>query len=1279
VKIDKRVNKALKLQQDGHLLEAGELFCQILKKNPFDFAALHSMGVVALLLKGQEKALEYLDRAININPNFAPTWHNRALALQKLGRNADALRSCEEALKIDPGFRESIILRDALVRESNAPPSGELPPELAAKLAQLSQEALGLQHAGRASEAEAMFLKVLEQKPWDFVSLYSLGVIAQQKGEPLRALDYFDATVKGNPQFAPNWYNRGSVLQALKRSAEALEDYDRALQIDPRYCEALVNRGAVLQEMDRHHEALENYDRLLEFAPDNDKALGNKGILLTEFKRYDEASDTFEKLLKVNPDFNYGPGLLCFANMHSCNWAGFAEMAEKLGADVRAGKSVTKTLGLLACSDSPEEHLLCSRIFARNMFPVKEPLWRGERYRHEKIRIAYLSPDFREHPVGHLTAGIFEAHDRSRFETIAISLGIDDKSALRSRIALAFDRFIDVRQKNSADIAALLRSLEVDIVVDLAGYTADSRTAVLSYRPAPIQVNYLGYPSTLGVDYLDYILADRQVIPEEHRQYFDEQVVYLPDTYLPTDSALQIASRTPTREEFGLPSEGFVFCSFNHAYKINPTVFDAWMRILEKVPGSVLWLMKLNNSAEGNLRREAEARGIDPARIIFATRVPKVEDHLARYRLAGLFLDTTPYNAHTTASDALFAGLPVLTYLGNAFPGRVAAGLLNAIGLPELVTHSLEAYENAAVALALDAPRLQEIRNRLLVNRETRPLFDTKRMCRNLESAYLGMWERWQRGEAPESFSVEAPSPDQGIAVAAKEAASLPDQGSDVATPSPARESAVTPPSPAQDGLLHLQGGALEGDGYSWSLPATGSIVVDGVFFQLAGSGIARVWMNLLEEWSRSGFGQRIVILDRGRTPRFAGLRYLDTPPLNYADLEGDRKLLQQICDREQAELFISTYYTTPLKTKSVLLLYDMIPELFGMDMNTPQWSQKTQAIRYASHYITISKSTAVDLLRNSDKEAYDLAIAHCGCNFHPPAKEEVALFLKEKGIDRPYFMLSGSRNDYKNAVLFFAAFARFGDRRKEFAIVCTGGDMQLEEQCAVHVGEAQVHLLRVTDQELQCAYGGALALVYPSLYEGFGMPPLEAMACGSPVITTPKASLPEVCGDAVIYVDPDRPAVEEMYRALLDVLDPGKRQDLVEKGFRQAAGFSWSNMARTIAANLSRWYPGAKPEAVQVPAAAAPQPLPLQQSVEIAFGLFNAGDLAGAGAVCAGLIDQQVKNFYPFYLSGLIAGQGQNWSLARRHLQEALELSEGVPAARVAEVTARLAELPQG
>jgi predicted O-linked N-acetylglucosamine transferase (SPINDLY family) len=510
----------------------------------------------------------------------------------------------------------------------------------------------------------------------------------------------------------------------------------------------MINRSNLYYEIKQHVKAIESFADAVKVNPLSDKALAGQGIILTEMNRYEDAIPLFERMLEANPNFDYGRGLLFHAEQHSCDWTRFEESREVIENGIRAGERVCKTLPFMSLSNSPEDLFKCVRIFADHLFPSKsKPLWQGEKYKHDKIRLAYISPDFREHPVGHLMAGIIEHHDKSKFETIGISLGLDDNSTLRSRFKNAFSQFIDVRSRKSWDIAETIRNLEVDILVDLAGYTADSRTDVFAYRPAPIQVNYLGYPGTLGVDYMDYILADRQVIPEDQQVFYSEKVAYLPDAYLPTDSSLKISDKTPTREDMGLPATGVIFCSFNHDYKINPAMFDVWMSILDQVPNSILWLMKLNEPAQRNLRKEAEKRGINPDRLIFATRVPLVEDHLARYRLADLFLDTSPYNAHTTASDALLVGLPVLTYLGNTFSGRVAASLLTAIGMPELITNSLEEYQALAIKLAKDSQLLSELKTKLLANQKVYPLFKTDLFCQNMEKVFIHMMDDHQNNK----------------------------------------------------------------------------------------------------------------------------------------------------------------------------------------------------------------------------------------------------------------------------------------------------------------------------------------------------------------------------------------------------------------------------------------------------------------------------------------------------------------------------------------------------
>ena len=615
-------------------------------------------------------------------------------------------------------------------------------------------EAINLQNGGRVPDAIRVFNDVLAQDPNNAAALYSLALIAHHAGDQATALAMVDRGVAVAPGYAPMHFVRGAILQAAGQKEHALAAYDDALRVQPDYTEVLINSGALLRDMLRHLEALERFNRVLHINPDHVGALANCAIMLTEFKQGEEAIKRFERLLQLAPDFDYGLGLLYYEQLHICDWRDANRLPQQIIDGVVQGKRTCKTLALMAVTDQASVHLEAARTFGSHMYPTAPVrLWNGERYRHKKIRIAYVSPDLREHPVGHLMAGIFELHDKNRFETYAISLGVDDGSRLRSRMLNAFDHFIDVRGWGSAQIAQLMREHEIDVAIDLAGYTSDSRTDVFSYRPCPAQVGYLGYPGTLGVPYMDYILADQYVIPESDQKYYVEEVVYLPDTYLPTDASLKISDRTPTRADCGLPEDAVVFCSFSHDYKINPHLYDVWMRILARVPNSVLWLMSRNETSKTNLRKEAEASGVSGDRILFAERVKHVEDHLARYRQADLFLDTSPYNAHTTAADALMGGLPVLTCMGHSFPSRVAGSLLHAIGMEELATHSWEDYENLAVALVQDRARLADLKSRIKANKDTYPLFDTERFCRNLEAVYTAMWRKTELGGARDALT----------------------------------------------------------------------------------------------------------------------------------------------------------------------------------------------------------------------------------------------------------------------------------------------------------------------------------------------------------------------------------------------------------------------------------------------------------------------------------------------------------------------------------------------
>lgn len=622
----------------------------------------------------------------------------------------------------------------------------------------LLHEALTLQDAQQYDAAEALFKDVLSQDANNVVALYSLGVIvSKQQHDARQALDYFERACTASPSFVMAWNARGVQLQALGRYNEAEDAYKQTVGLDPAFTEGWMNYGILLHTLDKHVDALLAIEKVLEIEPDNPRALANRGILLTQLKQGELAIQTFRRLITVAPDYDEAVGLLLYEQLHACDWQHFDQLRAQIVDGVRAGRRMCSTLALMSMVDSAQDHFLCAQTYAKTLQNKPHPpLWQGEHYQHQRIRIGYLSPDFREHPVGQLMIGIIEGHDQNHFETYAFSLGINDGSSLRSRYQTAFEHFHDVRNYTAEQIARLIRECEIDVLIDLAGYTSDSRSAVLLHRAAPIQVNYLGYPGTMGLPCVDYIIADRHTIPEGNEAYFSEQVVTLPYTYLPTDAGLRASTKTPPRGEYGLPENVLVFCAFNHDFKINPRLFDMWMRILRRVPDSVLWLMARNEPIKNNLRREAEARGIDPARLVFASRVPDKADHLARYRLADLFLDATPYNAHTTCADALQGGLPVITYRGNAFPGRVASGLLAAAGLPELAVDSFEEYENLAVELANDAERRQALHRYLLDNRDRLPLFDTQRFCRDLEFVYATMWQRQQQGLSAESFSIEA-------------------------------------------------------------------------------------------------------------------------------------------------------------------------------------------------------------------------------------------------------------------------------------------------------------------------------------------------------------------------------------------------------------------------------------------------------------------------------------------------------------------------------------------
>ena len=570
-------------------------------------------------------------------------------------------------------------------------------------------------------------------------------------GESLETLEII---LKIDPKIAEAHTNRGYLLNQLARYNEAIESFDRALLIQPDLTDAFSNRGNTLRSLKRYDEAFAAYDKALAIKPDLEGAWLGRGNVFCDLKRYDEAIAAYDNALALKPDLVGAEGERLYAKMHLCDWNNFDAECEHLISSVRNGNANTQPFAFLAIPSSSEDQLRCAKLWITNTNPPSnKPIWRSERYNHDRIRVAYLSADFRQHPVSVSSVGMFECHDKSRFEITAISVGPDDKSEIHKRLGKSFERFIDAKTYSDDQIVSLIKELEIDILVDLAGFTADSRTNIFARRSAPIQVNYLGYPGTMGASYIDYIIADRIVIPENQREFYNEKIVFLPNSYHVNDDKRFISDRAFTRNELGLPSAGFVFCCFNNNYKITPHVFDCWMRILKSVDGSVLWLFEDNVKAANNLRKESIARGVNAERLIFGTRMP-LADHLARHRSADLCLDTLPYNAHSIATDALWANLPLLTCRGETFAGRVAASLLTALNMSELITTTLEDYEALAVDLAMHPAKLEKIKQKLVQNRLTVPLFDTKLSTKHIEAAFTAMYERYQAALAPDHIAI---------------------------------------------------------------------------------------------------------------------------------------------------------------------------------------------------------------------------------------------------------------------------------------------------------------------------------------------------------------------------------------------------------------------------------------------------------------------------------------------------------------------------------------------
>ena len=719
------------LQAQGRLADAEAAFRRILKQTPEHADALHGLGIVSLQRGRPREAVDLIRAALRLESR--PAMHaNLALAQASAGRPADALSSFDRALELDPGFIGALVASGNLLLELRRP-----------------------------SAALATFERALRIDAYDADALNGAGNSLLDLGRGAEAAVHYSKAIGLRPDAPVFLLNRALAFSNTGRPSEVLEDCRRARRLGLDTAQLHFVEGIALGDLGRAAAAIESFDRALALDPSMNKARFNRCMALRQAGRRTEAWAALEDLAVVAPDSDYLQGSLLYERLSHCDWRGYDERVGALVDAVDRGALLENPFTFLAAVDSPALQLRCARSHAAKVIVRSAAEHPPPTQRPDRLRIAYLSADFHEHATAQLAAGLFEAHDRASFEVFGISFGPSDASELRSRLIRGFDHFVDVRGQPDDTVLNRLRQLEIHIAVDLKGFTEHARPSLLARRVAPVQVAYLGYPGTMGAPWIDYVIADRIVIPDEARIHYTEAVVWLPDCYQVNDSTRSRPMDRPTRAEVGLPEDGFVLCCFNANYKLTPPVFDVWMRLLHAAPSTVLWLLEDLPGNADRLRSEASARGIAPGRLIFAPRSTPLQ-HLARQPLADLFLDTLPVNAHTTCSDALWMGLPVLTCAGQGFASRVAASLLSACGLGELVTHSLEEYERRALEFIRAPSRLTDVRTRLQRSSRAGPLFDTARSCRHVEVAYRHMWEKHVRGASPEAFSVPDMDPDAG-------------------------------------------------------------------------------------------------------------------------------------------------------------------------------------------------------------------------------------------------------------------------------------------------------------------------------------------------------------------------------------------------------------------------------------------------------------------------------------------------------------------------------------
>ena len=709
----------------GDLFAAVESFKKAIFLKP-DFPVFHNnLGNVLKNIGKLDESLESYHNSLKINPDFSDTHNNIGIALYEQGKFEESIKSYKRAISIEPNYAEAHNNLGTVYKDQN-----------------------------HFEKAILSYEKAIEINP-DYVDAFNnLGVIFKSSGRLNDAIDYYNQALSINPENPDTLNNLGNVQSELDLLDEAVKTFKKAVKIKPDFADAFNNLSIAYFKLDLLDEAIQSIEKCLAYKPDDPQAFVTKGRIFSKQNQLELALKNFETAYSFDSELKFALGNILQTKMRLCHWDDLPNLLNNLRAKIENDKEVILPFDLLSLIDDPELQFRSSKIYANFEYPLSKVLSPIDNFaKKNKVKVGYFSADFKDHPVATLTAELYELHDRSQFEVHAFSFGPDTNDEMNLRIKAGVDYFHNVINFSHKDVVNLSRHHEIDIAVDLGGFTAKSRTEIFAMSAAAIQISYIGYLGTMGAEYYDYLIADKIMIPEENQQFFSEKIVYLP-SYQVNDSKETPPDIYFSRKDLGLPEDGFVFCCFNNTYKITPHTFDSWARILSEVDKSVLMIYVNNEFSQKNLIKEIIARGINPKRLVFGDNLPRPE-YLARYRVADLFLDTAPYNAGTTASDALRMGLPVLTLKGNSFNSREAFGVINALNLPELITHSQEEYESLAIDLANNPDKLNKIKDKLSANLKTAPLYNTELFTKNLETAYLKMYERHHKGLKPDHIILD--------------------------------------------------------------------------------------------------------------------------------------------------------------------------------------------------------------------------------------------------------------------------------------------------------------------------------------------------------------------------------------------------------------------------------------------------------------------------------------------------------------------------------------------